>query len=520
MTTFSAQNRRPSNGEQPARKPALIRCAIYTRKSSEEGLEQEFNSLDAQRESGEAYIASQKAEGWVCLPDKYDDGGYTGGNMERPAVQQLMADIDAGKVDCVVVYKVDRLSRSLMDFARMMSVFERKKVSFVSVTQQFNTTHSMGRLTLNILLSFAQFEREIISERTRDKIAATRKRGKWFGGKPILGYDLVGGKLAVNRDEAFRVREIFAIYLECRSVRLTTAEVLGRGWKTKSWTQKDGKVVGGLPLTNPYVHRILTNVSYLGKVQHHDQVYEGEQEAIIDPALWQRVQAILEANGRDRGSDVRNVHGGLLKGLVRCCHCDKPMGHSFTTKAGKKTYRYYVCHVAQSSGYHACPSKAVPAEQLESFVVDRIQALGRDRELVNQIVERARGNDRDLSEDLKQRRTTLERELRWLASDERRAGAAGDADRLADLVERTRQVAEQITEIDEELIEAERTTLRRDQVDAAVAEFRPLWDQLTTRERTELLNAVVQSVEFDGKAGEVTLVFHPEHVRLAEESKQ
>jgi len=228
---------------------------------------------------------------------------------------------------------------------------------------------------------------------------------------------------------------------------------------------------------------------------------------------------ILEANGRDRGSDVRNVHGGLLKGLVRCRHCDKPMTHSFTTKAGKKTYRYYVCHVAQSSGYHACPSKAVPAEQLESFVVDRIQALGRDRELVNQIIDRARGNDRDLSEDLKQRRTTLERELRWLASDERRAGAAGDADRLADLAERTRQVAEQITEIDAELIEAERTTLRRDQVDAAAAEFRPLWDQLNTRERTELLNAVIQSVEFDGKAGEVTLVFHPELARLAQDTK-
>lgn len=183
MTTFSAQNRRPSNGEQPVRKPALIRCAIYTRKSSEEGLEQEFNSLDAQRESGEAYIASQKAEGWVCLPDKYDDGGYTGGNMERPAVQQLMADIDAGKVDCVVVYKVDRLSRSLMDFARMMSVFERKKVSFVSVTQQFNTTHSMGRLTLNILLSFAQFERELVSERTRDKIALSRRRAAGAAGR-------------------------------------------------------------------------------------------------------------------------------------------------------------------------------------------------------------------------------------------------------------------------------------------------------------------------------------------------
>ena len=517
MSTFSMSSRRYASGEQPRKNP-LIRCAIYTRKSSEEGLEQEFNSLDAQRESGEAYIASQKAEGWVCLPDKYDDGGYTGGNMERPAVQRLMADIDAGKVDCVVVYKVDRLSRSLMDFARMMEVFDRKKISFVSVTQQFNTTQSMGRLTLNILLSFAQFEREIISERTRDKIAATRRKGKWFGGKPILGYDLVAGKLVVNRDEAFRVREIFAIYVDTRSVRQTTLEAVRRGWTTKGWTQKDGKCVGGLPLTNPYVHRILTSVSYLGKVQHHDQIYDGEQEAIIDPALWKRVAAILEANGRDKGSDVRNVHSGLLKGLVRCCNCDKPMAHTFTTKSGKRTYRYYVCHVAQSSGYHACPSKSVPAEQIESFVVDRLQALGRDRELVSMILDRARAESREVMEQLKDRKTTLERELRWLASDERRAGAASDADRLADLAERQRQIAEQVREIEGEIEEAARDELRRDEVDAAFAEFRPLWDQLNTRERTELLRSVIKSVEFDGKAGEVTLVFHPEMSRLAEEN--
>src|SRR4051812_39590296 len=197
------------------RKPT-VRCAIYTRKSTEEGLEKEFNSLDAQRESGEAFIKSQIHEGWSCLPENYDDGGFTGGNMERPALRRLLADIEAGRIDCVVVYKVDRLSRSLLDFARMMEVFDKHRISFVSVTQQFNTTHSMGRLTLNILLSFAQFEREIISERTRDKIAATRRKGKWSGGLPVLGYDVDerGTRLLVNEDEAARVRAIFALYLE------------------------------------------------------------------------------------------------------------------------------------------------------------------------------------------------------------------------------------------------------------------------------------------------------------------
>jgi len=229
------------NGNGRARTPQ-VRCAIYTRKSTEEGLEQEFNSLDAQREAGEAYIASQKAEGWVCLPERYDDGGFTGANIERPAVKRLLADIEAGRVDCVLVYKVDRLSRSLLDFARMMETFDRYKVSFVSVTQHFNTTQSMGRLTLNILLSFAQFEREIISERTRDKIAAARRKGKWSGGKPMLGYDLEGGpgasKLVVNEAEAEQVRTIYALYLEKQSLIQLARELAKRGWTTKQWTTR------------------------------------------------------------------------------------------------------------------------------------------------------------------------------------------------------------------------------------------------------------------------------------------
>jgi site-specific DNA recombinase len=230
-----------------------IRCAIYTRKSTEEGLQQEFNSLDAQRESGEAYIAAQKHEGWTCLPDRYDDGGFSGGNMERPALQRLMKDIQAGRVDCVVVFKVDRLSRSLLDFSRIMETFDQHKVSFVSVTQQFNTTHCMGRLTLNILLSFAQFEREIISERTRDKIAAARRKGKFAGGKPVLGYDLLssraGPRLVVNEEEAERVRAIFGLYLQQEALIPTVTELAKRGWETKVWKTKRGRHIGGKPFT-------------------------------------------------------------------------------------------------------------------------------------------------------------------------------------------------------------------------------------------------------------------------------
>src|SRR6516162_1579394 len=222
--------KKPNTAEPRATLP-LVRCALYTRKSTEEGLEQEFNSLDAQREACESFVASQRHEGWTCLPDRYDDGGFTGGNMDRPALRQLLADIGAGKVDAVVVYKVDRLSRSLLDFARMMETFEKRNVSFVSVTQQFNTATSMGRLVLNVLLSFAQFEREIISERTRDKIAATRRKGKWAGGHPILGYDVdpKGYRLVVN-DEAARVRAIFDLYFEHEALLPVVRELERRGW--------------------------------------------------------------------------------------------------------------------------------------------------------------------------------------------------------------------------------------------------------------------------------------------------
>src|SRR5687767_12837917 len=240
-----------SRKQQPQIKKATVRCAIYTRKSTEEGLEQEFNSLDAQRESAEAFVASQRNEGWACLPDRYDDGGYTGGNLERPAMTRLLADISAGRVDCVVVYKVDRLSRSLMDFSRVMETFDKHGVSFVSVTQQFNTTHSMGRLTLNILLSFAQFEREIISERTRDKIAAARRKGKFSGGKPLLGYDIVsspaGAKLAVNEVEADQVRTSYEMYLEHQALIPVVKELSARGWHNKEWTTRKGIERGGRP---------------------------------------------------------------------------------------------------------------------------------------------------------------------------------------------------------------------------------------------------------------------------------
>jgi len=293
MSRTSIQGR-ASDRRSTSRINGTIRCAIYTRKSTDEGLDQEFNSLDAQRESAEAYIASQRHEGWVCLPDRYDDGGFTGGNMERPALKRLFTDIEAGNIDCVVVYKVDRLSRSLLDFARMMELFDKHVVSFVSVTQQFNTTSSMGRLTLNILLSFAQFEREIISERTRDKMAAARKKGKWVGGMPVLGYDVDsrGGRLLVNEEEAVRVRAIYELYLEHQALLPVVQEIDRREWRTKRWVTKKGYERGGKPFTKNSLFRLLTNIIYTGKVNYKGVVYPGEHDQIVDTETWSRVREL------------------------------------------------------------------------------------------------------------------------------------------------------------------------------------------------------------------------------------
>jgi DNA invertase Pin-like site-specific DNA recombinase len=284
--------------EQPS---GPFRCAIYSRKSTEEGLAQEFNTLQAQRESAEAYVQSQVHAGWTTLAERYDDGGYTGANLERPALRKLLADIEAGRIDCVLVYKVDRLSRSLLDFARLMEIFERRKVSLVSVTQPLNTTGSLGRLTLNILLSFAEFERHMIADRTRDKMGAARRKGKWVGGMLVLGYDIAasGGKLVVNAEEADRVQSIFALYLQSGSVASALAEMQGRGWRTKRWTTHDGKEHLGRPFTKPVLLRLLKNVLYVGKVSHQDVIYTGEHQPIVADAVWKLVseKLVLERSG-------------------------------------------------------------------------------------------------------------------------------------------------------------------------------------------------------------------------------
>ena len=288
-----------------------IRCAIYTRKSTEQGLEQDYNSLHAQRDACAAYILSQAGEGWSLLPEIYDDGGYSGGTMERPALKRLMADIEAKRIDVVVVYKVDRLTRSLADFSKIVEVLDRTGSSFVSITQAFNTTTSMGRLTLNVLLSFAQFEREVTGERIRDKITASKKKGLWMGGTPLLGYDPDGRTLKINTQEADAVRWMFARYLEVKSVHQMVKDASARGIFAKRWVNRHGVEVGGGPLQRGAIYYLLRNRTYIGEIPHKDESYLGQHEAIISREMFDAVQALLDETRRTRKpGQARPVHTG------------------------------------------------------------------------------------------------------------------------------------------------------------------------------------------------------------------
>ena len=375
-----------------------MRCAVYTRKSSEEGLDQEYNSIDAQRDAGHAYVASQRAEGWIPVADDYDDPAFSGGNMERPGLKRLMADIESGKIDVVVIYKIDRLTRSLADFSKMVEVFERQGVSFVSVTQQFNTTTSMGRLMLNVLLSFAQFEREVTGERIRDKIAASKRKGMWMGGVPPLGYDVENRRLVPNPQEAKLIRHIFTRFVELGSSTKLVKELKLDGVTSKAWTTQDGKVREGKPIDKGLVYKLLGNRTYLGELRHKEQWYQAEHLPIVDQTVWDSVHAILATNGRSRANATRATTPFLLKGIV-FGHDGRALTpwHS-TKKTTGKRYRYYLPmrDLKEHAGASGLPR--MPAAELESAVLDQLRNILRAPNLLSDLVPQAKKLDPTLDE--------------------------------------------------------------------------------------------------------------------------
>jgi len=498
----------------------VIRCAIYTRKSTEEGLQQDFSSLDAQREAGEAFIASQRTEGWQLVPERFDDGGFTGGNMDRPALKRLLAAIEAGRVNCVVVYKVDRLSRSLMDFARMMELFDRCGASFVSVTQQFNTINSLGRLTLNILLSFAQFERELISERTRDKMCAARRKGKWIGGHPVLGYDIdtKARRLLVNPDEAHQVRTIFDQYLELGGMLPVLQDLDRRGWQTKRWTTEAGQTRGGKPFTKSLLYGLLTNAIYTGQVNHKGTLFPGEHEAIIERATWERAQDMLDSNGRTNGCGVKNKYGALLRGLLFCVPCGTAMVHTYSVK-GSKRYRYYVCYNAQQRGWKNCKTKSVAAQAVENAVLEAIRRLGSNEQLAAEVVRQAREHLAHGREEHGRDVAVAEAALRRLNTEV--TAIAGDAvisstarvDRLLDLQGQIQDAEHRLADLITEGRELEADQFDDADTVRALAEFDPVWASMTTREQTRLVQLLVAKVGLDGRTGKVTVDFRSAGIR-------
>ena len=495
-------------------------CAIYTRKSNEKNLNTDFNSLDAQRESAEAYIKSQKALGWEIYPERYDDPAYSGGDMERPALRRLLNDAKLKKFDVVVVYKVDRLSRSLRDFVKIMEVFEEYGISFVAVTQHFDTSSSMGRLTLNILLSFAQFEREIDSERIRDKRAAQAKRGKWMGGFPIIGYDLDynNKKTVVNDSEKGLVKKMFETYAKIQSLSRTARVLNDMGYRTKEWISKKEKRMGGFKFNKTNLSRYLKNPRYIGKIPFNGQLYQGEHQPILDEKLFLRVQNILKKNDALNCSINTGKYDFLLKGLVKCSNCGSTMTPNFAHSKGKK-YFYYKCVKVLKMDKTACSTSSAPARELENVVIDRIRHIAENEKIVQGMIEKAKVLADNEIPKLKEEHSKL-------------LGEAGKIDeqannlvnvismqdnqeknkyllrKLNDLTKRSEQVREQIRILEFDIDKVRTQEIDKEAVLKIFKDFKATFDSQPAEERKELIRLLVKDVLLDAKKKEIKLNFY------------
>jgi len=502
-----------------------VRCAIYARVSTDERLGQAFNSLHAQREAGENFVASRRADGLVALPDEYSDGGFTGANTNRPGLQRLVADVEARRIDCVVVYKLDRLSRSMRDFLNLLDLFDRHDVSFVSVSQSFDTSTPIGKMTLNLLASFGEFERHVISERTRDKMRAARRRGRWTGGMPPLGYDVApeGGRLVIHPSEAQEVRAIFGLYIEHRSLMAVAAELNRRGWRRKSWTTKDGKARVGKAWDRVNLHRVLTDHLYTGRQKLGNETFKGEHPAIVTKTVFDQVQRILAENNRTSGASHRNRHGALLRSILRCAACASSMSHAFTQRRGK-AFRYYRCVNAIKNGATACPTGSVPAVKIENFVVEQLRRIGSDPALCEEtfrqvqaqvaaerraLIAEARRLDRELG-------TTRVEVGRLTSTVTMASGAAADAlmaklaesqERFVTMERRHREVAERLKAVALKAIDPEA-------VGRALAQFTDVWDVLLAPERERVVRLLLERIDYAGSTGELTFTFSATGARL------
>jgi len=509
---------------RPAPAVAQIRVAAYARASVSRALE--FDSVTAQVEAITAYVASQRSAGWVLLPEPYIDDGYSGGDTHRPAYQRMVADIEAGKVDLIATYRLDRVSRSLPDFTAFMANLEKLGVGFCSVTQSFDSTTSMGKLVMNLLGAFSEFERATIAERTADKIAAARRRGLWTGGRPVLGFDVRDKHLVVNADEANAVREIYRAYLEHAGLIATVAELEQRSIRNKSWTNQDGKPVRGEMFDKSTLRALLTNPLYVGRIRAGKETVPARHEAIVEQSLFDEVQRALQ----ERRRTIRiaaSKHGALLCGLLRCARCGAAMTHA-TNARGSRVHRYYVCQTVMKQGAAKCQGSRAPAGEIEEVVASRVRAIGQEPAVFLATLATARQQRAAHEPGLVTENRRIGNEKTQLAEQRKNLLDALQTGGVATnvIVGRLAEVDEHLSKLDARQSEviAELAAIASGHVDeadlrATLEQFTPIWDELIPRERARVLRLLISEVRYDGQAGEVTIQFRDNGLRaLAREA--
>jgi site-specific DNA recombinase len=503
-------------------KKPLKWVAIYTRKSTDENLGGDFTSLDSQREYCQAFIKSREAEGWRVFPVDYNDPGFTGGNMDRPGLKHLMSDARQGKFQAVVTYKYDRLSRNTKDFLHVLDIFDKQGIVYVSVTQPIDTGSSVGRLMRSILVDFSQFERELISERTRDKRAAMARKGKWSGGPPVLGYDAdeETKKLGANAIEAKQVRLLYETYLQTKSLSKAAILLNKQGLRMKKWTTRKGNVHGGRRFNKGNLDYVLRNPVYIGKISHKGDIHEGEHKGIVEPAIFERVSRMLAANGKKNTSPNQDKHNFMLRGLVRCGACGHAMTPNFAYSKGRK-YFYYKCVSVGKLDKSACPTKSAPARELERLVLDRIAYLGKQKDVVNEVVERAR---QMTGTELPAKQKERVRLIAEIGRQEAEVGnitailaAQGPAapqyralmDKLGQVQERREELEKQVQRLDCEVVELESRQIDAEIIRRNLESFSGFYTKLPPPQQKELLALLVGEVVYDPAASKMKLTLRP-----------
>jgi len=496
-------------------------CAVYTRKSTDENLNSDFTSLDAQRESCEAFIKSRKAEGWKLYPERFDDPAYSGGNTNRPALQRLLAAIREGRIQTVVAYKYDRLSRNIKDFVRILDLFDKQGVAFVSVTQQFDTSTSIGRIFQTMLMGFAQFERELVSERTRDKRMAMIQKGKWGGGMPIIGYDIdsASRKLVVNKNEVKQTRDQFLFYLKEKSLGKTARRLNAQGYRMKQWINKAGLEKGGGRYNKSNLAQVLRNPFYIGKLRHKDNLFPGEHKAIVDETLFKRVQKLLTQNNGTHHSANQDKHDFLLRGLVHCKVCGSFMTPNFAYSKGRK-YFYYKCTKVNKYDKDACSVKSTPAKELESLIVQRLAFLGQNKKIVARIVKDAQESSVKAFGPLREDGRRVQDEIRKIDEEAKKLVNALGAhkngsrnrfitDRLDELQEAKQKSEERLSEIEVSLQRLEGRMIDAEVIQANLRRFDAVFEKLTPNEKKDLLRLLIKEIVYNQDPAKIKMTLRP-----------